>query len=161
MERKQREVCIESYGTAFEQLLAALQAFPREMWQFRPEPGKWTIHEMIIHLADAEANSYGRLRRGIAEPGSAVFAYNQDTWASALRYHDQDCDEALQLFRLLRQSSYKLIKSLPEAAWANTIEHPDNGTMTLDDWLAYYSGHTPDHIRQMQECHRAWQAQRG
>lgn len=158
MESGERKARIQLYGAAYEQLIAALETFPRTMWQFRPAPGAWSIHEQIIHLADAEANSYGRLRRGIAEPGSPVFAYNQDAWAAHLRYHDQDCDDALQLFKWLRQLSVKLIQSLPEETWSHTIEHPDNGTMTLDDWLAYYANHTPDHIQQMRQCFQAWQA---
>ncbi len=63
------------------------------------------------------------------------------------------------MFRQLRASSYELIKTLPEAIWANTIVHPENGVMTMDDWLEVYDRHVPDHIAQMQEVYAAWQAQ--
>ncbi len=154
----ERKLRIESYGSAYEQLIAALATFPRDMWQFRPSVGAWSIHELVIHLADTEANCYGRLRRGIAEPGSAIFAYDPDAWATELHYHDQDCDEALHLFKWLRRLSFKLIQSLPEDAWARTMEHPQNGTMTLDDWLVCYDDHALAHIKQMQACYQVWQA---
>ncbi|MCG8351220.1 MAG: DinB family protein [Chloroflexales bacterium] len=64
---------IESYGSAYNTLVTALQAFPAEMWQWRALPNTWTIHEIIVHITDSEANSYARCRRCIAEPGSTVW----------------------------------------------------------------------------------------
>src|SRR5512138_99056 len=114
-ERRQK---IESYGQAYHKLIAALPHFPRAMWQYRATPDGWTIHEIIIHIADSEANSYVRCRRFVAEPGSTVMAYDEMTWARRLDYHTQSTDVALELFKQLRQASYELIKTLPEAVWA-------------------------------------------
>ena len=68
---------IESYGNAYEALVAAVGKFPREMWQFRDEHGCWSIHEHVVHIADSEANSYIRCRRLIAEPGLSLMAYGR------------------------------------------------------------------------------------
>jgi hypothetical protein len=152
-ERRQK---IESYGTAYNQLVEALQQFPPEVWQFKPSPDRWSIHEIVVHIADSEANSYIRCRRFIAEPGQAVMAYDEMGWAASLRYHDQSPEEALELFKWLRLKSYKLIKSLPEAVWANTVYHPENGIMTLEDWLDIYERHIPDHVTQMRANYEAW-----
>jgi len=156
LNHQERQARIESYGKAYDRLIAALETLPKEMWQFKPAPDDWSIHEQIIHLADSEANSYSRVRRGIAEPGSAVLGYDQDRWASNLNYHAQSCEEALQLFKLLRLMSYRLIVSLPDDTWAHTIEHSENGTMTLDDWLVVYDDHVLGHIQQMQANYEAW-----
>jgi hypothetical protein len=150
---------IETYGQAYDKLIATLPQFPREMWQSRAEPEGWTIHEIIVHIADSEANSYARCRRCIAEPGLTVMAYDETAWARNLNYHAQSPEAALELFKQLRAASYHLIKTLPETAWANTIVHPENGVMTLDDWLDVYDRHVPDHIAQMQAVYAAWQAQ--
>ncbi len=48
------------------------------------------------------------------------------------------------------------MKSLPEAFWSNTAYHPENGNMTLDDWLDVYERHVPEHIQQMSENYEAW-----
>jgi hypothetical protein len=85
-------------------------------------------------------------------------AYDESLWAKTLRYEEQNTDDALELFKCLRRSSYKLIKNLPESTWSNTIEHPENGTMTLDDWLNVYAAHIPDHVRQMRVAHEEWKA---
>ena len=157
---KDRQRKIESYGNAFNVLIEALNEFPREMWRYRPAADRWTIHEIVVHIADSEANSYVRCRRFIAEPGQAVMAYDERAWATDLRYHDQSADEALELFKWLRLKSYHLIKTLPESTWSNTVYHPENGTMTLDDWLDVYERHVPDHIAQMREAYQAWQTSR-
>ena len=120
MTTEERSKKIESYGTAHQRLSAALERFPRAMWQFRPTPDRWTIHEIIVHVADSEANSYIRCRRFLAEPGSAVLGYDESKWARALRYHDQNADDALALFKWLRHNSYMLIKDLPAVG---LVEH--------------------------------------
>jgi hypothetical protein len=150
---------IESYGKAYNLLAEALQKFPREMWQVRPAEDMWTIQEIVVHIADSEANSYVRCRRFIAEPGSAVMAYDEGQWAKALDYHSRSPETALELFRWLRQSSYDLIQTLPEEAWANQVYHPEYGLITLDDWLDTYEGHIPGHVAQMREVYAAWQKQ--
>jgi hypothetical protein len=156
MTGEERQRKIESYGNGYHQLVEGLKQFPAEMWRFKPAPDRWSIHEIIIHIADSEANSFVRCRRAIAEPGSGVIAYDENQWARALRYHDQSTDDALQLFRWLRQMSYQLIKTLPDSTWANTIEHPENGTMTLDDWLGVYEAHVRDHVEQMRLNYIDW-----
>jgi hypothetical protein len=156
MTPKERQNLIESYGAAHQLLTAALERFPREMWLFRPAPDLWTIHEIIVHIADSEVNSYVRCRRFIAEPGSAVLGYDENQWARALHYHEQSTEAAIELFRWLRGLSYALIKNLPESTWANTVHHSENGPMTMDDWLTVYERHVRDHVAQMQAVYDAW-----
>jgi uncharacterized damage-inducible protein DinB len=154
-ERRQK---IELYGNAHALLAEALKEFPREMRQFRPAPGRWTIHEIVVHIADSEANSFARGRKFIAEPGATVMAYDEMRWSQALRYHEQSADDALELFKWLRLTTHRLIRALPEAVWSNTIYHPENGTMTMDDWLDVYARHVPEHIAQMREVYADWKA---
>src|SRR5438105_14587998 len=104
-ERKQK---IQLYGDAYNILTKALQEFPREMWHFKPSPDDWSIYETVVHVTDSEANSYIRCRRLIAEPGSTIMAYNEMAWADALHYTDQSTEDALELFKMLRLTSYKL-----------------------------------------------------
>ncbi len=117
MTPEERKAKIQSYATAHQQLLSALQGFPEKMWQFRPAPDRWTIHEIIVHIADSEANSYIHCRRFLAEPGSTVLGYDESKWARDLHYHDQSTEESLELFKWLRRKSYTLIKDLPETVW--------------------------------------------
>ncbi len=160
MNTEERQKKLAIYRNAYSQLVDALEKFPEDMWDYKPGPERWSIREIILHITDSEANSYVRCRRAIAEPGAAVMAYDEDQWARGLGYADQDPQAALALFRHLRGMTYDLVKRLPEATWSNTIDHPENGIMTLDDWLGVYANHVPEHIAQIQATHDAWRAER-
>lgn len=153
-----RQEKIALYGRAAELLATALARFPREMWQYRSPVDPWTIHEIVLHITDSEANSYVRCRRFIAEPGQGLMAYDENQWAKGLDYHRLDVDTAVTLFTWLRQSTYELIQTLPENVWQNQAYHPESGQMTLNDWLDTYSRHVPEHIAQMERIYQAWQA---
>lgn len=148
---------IELYGLAANLLTAALDRFPCEMWQYRSSVDDWTIHEIVIHLTDSEANSYVRCRRFIAEPGQPLMAYDENQWARALHYHALGVETAVSLFKWLRQSSYELIQTVPDEVWQNEAYHPESGQMSFADWLDTYSQHVPDHIAQMERIYQAWQ----
>jgi hypothetical protein len=147
---------LNSYANAHTELVSALQEFPYKMWQWRAAPEAWTIHEIVCHITDSEANSYIRARRLIAEPGSQVLGYDEMRWARDLRYHDQSTDEALELFRWLRGNTARLIRTVPEATWANVVQHSENGPLTMDNWLDVYERHVREHIEQMRGVHAAW-----
>ena len=76
------------------------------MWYFRPSKDRWTLHEVIIHITDSEANSYIRGRRFLAEPGGTVLGYDEEKWAVELGYPDQSTEDALELFKWLRHNTY-------------------------------------------------------
>ena len=152
-EERQRKV--QSYGNAHTILVAALKQFPKEMWTFKPSDG-WSIHEIIVHVTDSEANSFVRCRRLIAEPGSLVLGYDENVWATALKYEAQSAGDALELFKWLRRASYDLIKDRADDVAGHTVNHTENGLMTFDDWLDTYERHIPDHVVQMQRAYQEW-----
>ena len=156
-----REQLIESYGRADEELAAAVARYPRAMWQFRAVHDPWTIHEILIHISDSEANSYVRCRRFLAEPGTALMAYDENIWARELDYHGQSPERAIELFKGLRKNTYELIRGLPDEAWSRVAYHPENGEMTLADWLVVYERHVRDHVAQMEAIFQAWSVDLG
>lgn len=153
----ERQARIESYGRAAAELEVVLSELPRAMWTYRSAPDQWTVHEIAVHIADSEANSYVRCRRFLAEPGAQLMAYDERAWARELDYHAQSVAEAVDLFRVLRRNTYHLIRALPEAAWTRTAYHPENGPMSLDDWLDIYERHVREHAAQMRAAWAAWE----
>jgi len=157
MNTLERNKLIELYGNAYTLLTEALTLWPQEMWQWKPAPDKWSIHEIIIHITDSEANSYIRCRRLAAEPGSGVYGYDENLWANKLHYHNQSIYDALELFKWLRKLSYNLLKQVDEKTWSTaTIQHSESGIITFEEWLSTYEEHIPVHIRQMQRNYNAW-----
>ena len=153
-----RQTKIEHYSKAYDEVVEALNEFPKDMWNFKPTPERWSIHEILIHLADSEANSYIRCRKIISESGTKVYGYDQDKWASVLNYHNQNIDLSLKLFQLLRQLTYELIINLEDNAWNRYVDHEFYGPITLVNWLEIYEPHVPGHIRQMKRVFEEWKS---
>lgn len=156
MTQAERVAKIDSYGKAYDLLVQALRRYPRQMWQYRPAADGWTIHEIVVHICDSEANSYIRCRRLVAEPGTTLMAYDEMQWARGLNYHAQSPEDALELFRWLRAKSYTLIRDLDDEVWQHQALHPELGAITLNDWLDIYERHIPEHIAQMEGVYRDW-----
>jgi hypothetical protein len=107
---------------------------------------------------------YGRgfdlLMAALAEIPREVWAFKPapDQW-SVLDYQNQDVDDALEMFRLLQRTTYRLLKTLPDEAWACSIVHPEEKEpYTLEMWLAIYTEHVPEHCGQLSGVYRAWKA---
>jgi hypothetical protein len=157
MNAEEYKVKIKLYGKGFELLTEVLDETPRKMWKFKPSPEAWSIHEVIVHLADSETNAALRARLLIAEPGRPVMAYDQDAWAVKLNYHDQDVDDALKVVKMARKTTLALLKSLPVETFENTILHPEyEKPYTFTMWLTVYSEHIPGHIEQIKQIYQAW-----
>lgn len=160
MTPQERKEKIEAYGNGPGLLEEALKQYPRTMWQWKPADNRWSIHEILVHLADSESNAYLRARRFLAEPGQTVMAYNQEIWAKKLDYHAQNPDDALALVRLVRKMTHAIIRDLPDDVWARTALHPEYSNYTFERWLEIYAGHIPGHIAQMKKNHISWLADR-
>ena len=89
MDIQEREAKIELYGKGYDLLIDMLKDIPKEMWKFKPEPKEWSVHEILVHLADSESNAALRARKLIVEPAGTLMGYDQDKWTVELDYHDQ------------------------------------------------------------------------
>jgi hypothetical protein len=157
MDSQERAAKIEEYGRGCELLTAALAAVPREAWSFKPSAEDWSVNEIIVHMGDSESMAALRVRKLIVEPGSSLMGYDEAKWAAALNYRAQDADDSLQIIKLARQTTYRLLKSLPTPVFDNSVTHPEYPEpYTFDKWLGIYARHIPDHIEQIQKAVEAW-----
>src|SRR5574338_839573 len=162
MDSQERSDKIELYGRGFDLLSEALREIPREMWQFKPAPSEWSVHEVLIHLADSETNAAMRARMLIVQPGGSLMAYDQDQWANTLDYHDQDIQDALETVRLVRKTTYALLKKQPDEVFEHTVHHPEyDEPYTFEKWLDIYSAHIPGHIEQIRKNYLLWRDRQG
>ncbi len=160
MNAEERKTKIKRYGNGFDLLRETLSEIPRKAWKFKPSPSDWSIHEVIIHLADSEAMAAMRVRTLAAEPGKTIMAYDQDKWAVNLNYLEQDVDDALKFLKYIRKTTYKLLKSLPEQVFENTVVHPERDTpFSFERWLSIYPEHIPSHIEQIKNNFDLWKKQ--
>ena len=113
----------------------------------------WTPRQVIHHMADSEAQSYARLRRLIAEPGTAIQGYDEGKWAenSTLGYQTESVETSIKVIAAVRQSSYELLTRLQEAQLENMGTHSESGKYTIKDWLKSYINHPIDHANQIRK----------
>ena len=162
MNIEERNQKIELYGKGYDMLIETLKDIPQEIWKFKPEPKEWSVHEVLVHLADSESNAALRARKLIVEPGEILMGYDQDKWATELEYHDQSYEDALETLRLVRKTTYELLKKQPDEVFEHTAKHPEyDEPYTFEKWLNIYSAHIPGHIEQIQNNYRIWRDQQG
>jgi hypothetical protein len=116
---------------------------------FAPEPGKWSIRQIVAHLADAEIVGTMRLRRVIAENDPKLEAFDQDAWTQNLDYARRKTSQALETFRRIRGENYELLRELPESAFDRAGIHSERGRLTLKQLLQGYAEHAESHAAQM------------
>ena len=79
-----------------------VRRLPARRLKRRPAPGKWSIAEILAHLADTELVGGNRIRMILGAPGTPIQAFDQDDWARAMRYREQDARTSLEAFCVLR-----------------------------------------------------------
>ena len=157
MDQNERYEKIEQYGYGYSLLTAALAKLPREAWDFKASSEDWSVHEIIVHMGDSESMAALRVRKLIVEPGSKLMGYEEAKWAGALDYQKQNLEDSLEIIKLARQSTYQLLKSLPEEVFTHSVTHPEySEPYTFDKWLTIYAKHIPDHIEQIKKSVEVW-----
>lgn len=142
----------EEYKKATAEFLALVETLAATDLDKSDSEG-WTPRQVIHHMADSEAQSYARLRRLIAEPGTTIQGYDEGKWAenATLAYSTGEVESALAIFKAVRQSSYELLARLSEDQLNNEGTHTESGSYTVRDWLNSYINHPIDHANQIRK----------
>ena len=116
----------------------------------RPKPDKWSIQEIVAHLADDELVGAYRIRLILSASGTPIQAFDQAVWARTGRYATRDVEESLLLFRLLRQANLALLRALSAEEWSMFGVHAERGVESVSDIATYYAGHDINHFKQIE-----------
>ena len=140
----------DSYANATAEFLKIAQNLSESELDSSPSGG-WTARQVIHHVADSEAQSYARLRRLIAEPGTQIQGYDEGGWGEnqTLGYKDLPIEPSLAVFKAVRASSLEIIKRLSEPQLENSGIHTESGEYTIKTWLETYINHPLEHAAQI------------
>jgi len=158
MTAQERDDCIRRYAEGPALLRAALAKVPAEAMKWRPAPGEWSVHEVILHCADSETNAHMRLRYLLAEEDPVIVGYDQAHWARELDYHALPVEPALAAVEGVRANTVPLLRRLPEPAWQRQGRHTESGAYRARHGLRVYAEHLEIHARQIEDNLAAWQA---
>lgn len=131
-------------------LKKAIQGLSPKQLKWRPEPAKWSISEIIAHLADAEIVASWRMRSVIGENGITIQPFDQDAWASAFEYQERDAKRSLELFRVLRENNLAMLGEISKDTWENYGMHLERGKETIAHLARMFAGHDTNHVLQIE-----------
>jgi hypothetical protein len=120
-----------------------------EMLSRRPGPGKWSIRAILAHLAEDELVSSWRYRQMIEHNGATLAGFDQDKWASLGDYESWTPQEALEMFRLLREANVRMLVRLAPEEWQRYGMHEERGRITVEELARHMAGHDINHINQV------------
>ncbi len=121
-----------------------------KQFKWKPEPGKWSIAEIVAHLADVEIVASWRMRSVLGANGTTIQPFDQDVWASVFQYGKRDPKQSLEVFRILRESNLAMLKALPPESWDKYGMHAERGKETIAHLARMFAGHDTNHILQIE-----------
>ena len=116
----------------------------------RPAPGKWSIAEIVAHIADTELVGGYRIRAILGEPGTQIIGFDQDAWVTALHYDKRDLKKSFEQYRTLREANLALLKSLAPEQWKHHGMHNERGPETVETIVKMFAGHDINHFQQIE-----------
>jgi uncharacterized damage-inducible protein DinB len=119
-----------------------------ERLETAPAPGKWSVRDIVSHLADAEIAFAFRLRQTLAEDHHVIQPFDQDLWAKS--YGAYDAQLALAALSALRALNIALIRTVKPTDLSKPVTHPERGTMTFQTIVETMAGHDRNHIKQVE-----------
>jgi hypothetical protein len=116
----------------------------------RPAPGKWSVGEILAHIADTELVSGYRIRTILGAPGTPIQAFDQDAWAAAMRYDKRDPRKSFGQFCALREANLAMLKTLASEQWEQHGMHAERGKETVAHIARLMAGHDINHLGQIE-----------
>ena len=124
---------------------------PAEKLTTRPAHGKWSVAEILAHLAEDEIATAWRYRQMVEHSGIALAGFDQDLWANIGNYAARDPHDSLALYRLLREANLQFLRGLSPEQWESFGVHAERGRITVRELAAHMVGHDANHIAQIRK----------
>jgi hypothetical protein len=140
---------LEILGTAPRKVAALVKGVTRKKLSARPQPDKWSVTEILAHLADVELVQGFRIRRILESNGTPIQGFDQDVWARYSDYAKHDPALSLEAYKVTRERTLRLLKSIPAAMRENYGMHSERGKETVTRVMEMMAGHDINHLDQI------------
>lgn len=154
MSAEHRSALIQQIAEAPAQLAAAVKGLSPAQLDTPYRPGGWTVRQVVHHVPDSHLNAYIRFKWALTEENPAIKAYNEKEWAETCEIDSTPVDVSLAILASLHQRWLILLQGLSDSDWQRTIQHPENGSMTLEKCLAIYAWHGRHHTAHITELRK-------
>ena len=134
-----------------EQVARAVMGLPMKVLQYKPAANKWSVQEILAHLADAEIVYGYRLRQAIADKEPTFAPIDQDAWAANLGYTEPTAPELIALYSLLRRANLRVLRRLKPGDLNKGGFHPEHKRrVTLEEMVENLAKHGANHLEQIE-----------
>jgi hypothetical protein len=123
----------------------------QERLRERPAKDKWSVGEIVAHLAEDEIATGWRYRQMVEHDGIDLGAFDQDIWARLGKYEARDPEESLELFRLVRRANLMFLRELSQEQLEHSGIHTERGRITVKGLAAHMAGHDANHVEQIRK----------
>ena len=141
---------LEVQSATAKKLERLIKGVPTAKLRKRPAPDKWSVSEILAHLADAEIVGGFRMRLILGAPGTSVAAFDQDSWVTSGHYGKRDPRKSVEQFRVLREANLALLKSLTPEQWKHYGVHSERGQESMEHIVKMFAGHDVNHLQQIE-----------
>lgn len=146
---------IDQYERGADTLRQAIAGLTDADLKAAPIPGKWSTHQVVIHLADAEAAFADRIKRILAEDNPPLLAWDENRFVQRLHYDAQSTPDAVELIALTRRQLTRVLRSATDADLPRSGTHSERGRQTIIDVLGYAVPHLAHHLKFVAEKRKA------
>ena len=151
MTRDELNQLIDSAEKDPKKIAAAVSGLPESTLHFKPAPDKWSILEMLAHLADMEILYAYRMRQIVADKNPTIAPIDQDAWAKNLGYMEEKAPELVAQFGLMRHHNLNLLRRINEEDLEKGAFHPElNRKVSLGEMVGMLARHGPNHLEQIE-----------
>jgi len=141
--------------------LSTLEATPRVLVRLvananasrlthKPAPAKWSIQEIVAHLADSELVMGYRVRRILETNGATIDAFDQNRWAAIGRYERVPYMESVHRIQAERAGNVRLLRNLRPEQMEQYGMHSERGKESITHISRMWAGHDLNHRRQIE-----------
>jgi uncharacterized damage-inducible protein DinB len=141
----ERRAAVDAIAAAPRELRQAVKGLTDAQLNTPYRPGGWTVRQLVHHVADSHMNAYGRFRLAFTEQNPTIKPYDEAKWAELEDARTMPIELSLTLLDAMHERLVTLLRSSPEDRFQRTVNHPENGSMTVDSLLSMYSWHGRHH----------------
>jgi uncharacterized damage-inducible protein DinB len=140
---------IEMQRQAPRTLAQLIEGVAKATLSLRPAPGRWSVTEILAHMAEDELSSTWRYRQILEHDDPELLGFDQEMWARLGDYASWKPQEALEMFRLLREANLRMFAKLTPEQWQRNGLHAQRGKLTVQELCRHMATHDINHIDQI------------
>ncbi len=142
----ERATLIEQIAAAPAKMREAVAGLTPQQLETPYREGGWTLRQVVHHVPDSHMNSYVRFKLALTETTPTIRPYDEARWAELADSRDTPPETSMALLESLHDRWVRLLRSMSADDFQRTLNHPENGLMTLDAMLALYAWHGRHHV---------------